>query len=84
VRSVRGHKPDVLVLDLTMPGRLAGLDAIPLVGEAAPATRIVGPRPRRAAGATEAKGLFHPERAPGEGLLRGDEGAVDLVLGEVA
>ncbi|HEY3189973.1 MAG TPA: response regulator transcription factor [Solirubrobacteraceae bacterium] len=41
LRYVRGHKPDVLVLDLNMPGRRASLDVIPEVGEASPGTRVV-------------------------------------------
>jgi two-component system response regulator NreC len=40
LRYVRGHKPDILVLDLNMPGR-HGLDAIPDVLEVSPSTRIV-------------------------------------------
>ena len=40
VRKVRGHKPEVLVLDLSMPGG-SGLDAIPRVLEASPRTAIV-------------------------------------------
>jgi two-component system response regulator NreC len=40
-RSVLGHKPDVLVLDLNMPGDLTSLDAIPLVGQRWPHTAIV-------------------------------------------
>lgn len=39
-RYVRGHKPDVLILDLNMPGG-SGLDAIPHIRRDAPATRIV-------------------------------------------
>jgi two-component system, NarL family, response regulator NreC len=41
VRTVLGHKPAVLVLDLNMPGELSSLDAIPRVAEASPATRVV-------------------------------------------
>ncbi len=41
VRTVLGHKPDVLVLDLNMPGRLASLEAIPRVGEVSPSTKVV-------------------------------------------
>jgi two-component system, NarL family, response regulator NreC len=41
VRTVLGHKPAVLVLDLNMPGELTSLDAIPRVAEASPATRVV-------------------------------------------
>jgi two-component system response regulator NreC len=39
-RQVRGHRPDVLVLDLTMPGR-SSLDALPAIRESAPDTRVV-------------------------------------------
>jgi two-component system response regulator NreC len=39
VRTTRGHKPDVLVLDLNMPGG-SSLDAIPTILEASPATSI--------------------------------------------
>ncbi|MDP9345487.1 MAG: response regulator transcription factor [Actinomycetota bacterium] len=41
VRSVLGHKPDVLVLDLNMPGELTSLEAIPRVAEVSPKTRVV-------------------------------------------
>jgi two-component system, NarL family, response regulator NreC len=40
VRYLRGHKPDVLILDLNMPGR-PSLEAIPDMREASPETRIV-------------------------------------------
>lgn len=39
-RYVRGHKPDVLILDLNMPGG-SGLDAIPQVITESPTTKIV-------------------------------------------
>jgi two-component system response regulator NreC len=39
-RHVRGHKPDVLVLDLTMPGR-PSLDVVPQVRRDTPRTSIV-------------------------------------------
>jgi two-component system response regulator NreC len=39
IRTTRGHKPDVLVLDLNMPGG-SSLEAIPLVLAASPATSI--------------------------------------------
>jgi two-component system response regulator NreC len=39
-RSVLGHKPDVLVLDLNMPGG-SSLDAIPEVADASPGTYVV-------------------------------------------
>lgn len=41
IRTTRGHKPDVLVLDLNMPGELTSLEAIPMLVEELPATRIV-------------------------------------------
>jgi len=41
LRTVLGHKPSVLVLDLNMPGELTSLDAIPRVAEASPGTRVV-------------------------------------------
>jgi two-component system response regulator NreC len=41
VRAVLGHKPDVLVLDLNMPGALTSLEAIPRVAEVSPGTRVV-------------------------------------------
>jgi two-component system response regulator NreC len=41
VRTVLGHKPGVLVLDLNMPGDLTSLDAIPRVHEVSPTTRVV-------------------------------------------
>ena len=40
LRYVLGHKPDVLVLDLNMPGE-PSLPAIPRVAEASPGTRVV-------------------------------------------
>jgi two-component system response regulator NreC len=40
IRYLRGHKPDVLILDLNMPGR-ASLEAIPDMREASPETKIV-------------------------------------------
>src|SRR5215217_2253925 len=39
-RQVRGHKPDVLVLDLTMPGR-PSLDVIQQIRRDTPATSVV-------------------------------------------
>jgi two-component system response regulator NreC len=39
-RSVRGHQPRVLVLDLNMPGG-SSLEAIPVIREESPATQIV-------------------------------------------
>ena len=41
LRTVLGHKPTVLVLDLNMPGELSSLDAIPRVRDASPATHVV-------------------------------------------
>src|SRR4051795_8000232 len=41
LRTVLGHKPTVLVLDLNMPGELSSLDAIPRVADASPGTRVV-------------------------------------------
>ncbi|MEA2356847.1 MAG: two-component system, NarL family, response regulator NreC [Solirubrobacteraceae bacterium] len=41
VRSTLGHKPDVLVLDLNMPGELTSLEAIPRISEVSPNTRVV-------------------------------------------
>jgi two-component system, NarL family, response regulator NreC len=41
LRSVLGHKPRVLVLDLNMPGETTSLDAIPLVRERSAATAVV-------------------------------------------
>ena len=40
IRVVHDEKPDILVLDLRMPG-IGGLDAIPRVREASPDTQIV-------------------------------------------
>jgi two-component system response regulator NreC len=39
VRTTRGHKPDVLILDLNMPGG-SSLDAIPQLRSASPDTQI--------------------------------------------
>ncbi len=41
VRTVLGHKPDVLVLDLNMPGRESSIEALPEIREASPDTRVV-------------------------------------------
>jgi len=41
VRTVLGHKPTVLVLDLNMPGELTSLDAIPKIAGVSPDTRVV-------------------------------------------
>jgi two-component system, NarL family, response regulator NreC len=40
IRYLGGHKPDVLILDLNMPGR-PSLEAIPDMREASPETKIV-------------------------------------------
>jgi len=40
IRYIRGHKPDVLILDLNMPGR-PSLDAIPEILEVSPGTSVV-------------------------------------------
>jgi two-component system response regulator NreC len=41
LRYVRGHKPDVLILDLNMPGSRTSLEIIPEVPEASAQTRVV-------------------------------------------
>jgi len=41
LRAVLGHKPDVLLLDLNMPGYPSSLEAIPLVKERSPQTATV-------------------------------------------
>lgn len=41
LRAVLGHKPDVLVLDLNMPGADTSLDALPDVRDRSPNTRTV-------------------------------------------
>lgn len=41
LRAVLGHKPDVLVLDLSMPGTHTSLQALPLVRENSPRTATV-------------------------------------------
>jgi Response regulator containing a CheY-like receiver domain and an HTH DNA-binding domain len=41
VRAVLGHKPDVLVLDLNMPGAATSLEAMPRLAEASPDTKVV-------------------------------------------
>src|SRR3954451_11611175 len=42
LRTVLGHKPSVLVLDLNLPGALSSLGASAKVGEASPGTRVAG------------------------------------------
>lgn len=41
LRAVLGHKPDVLVLDLNMPGEPTSLDALPYVKERSESTHTV-------------------------------------------
>jgi two-component system response regulator NreC len=41
VRAVLAHKPNVLVLDLNMPGAATSLEAMPRFAEASPATNVV-------------------------------------------
>ena len=41
LRAVLGYKPDVLVLDLNMPGEQSSLEALPGVTERSPQTRTV-------------------------------------------
>lgn len=41
LRAVLGHKPDVLVLDLNMPGAKTSIEILPLVPERHPDTRVV-------------------------------------------
>lgn len=41
LRTVLGHKPDVLVLDLNMPGSLTSLEALPGIVERSPDTATV-------------------------------------------
>jgi DNA-binding NarL/FixJ family response regulator len=40
IEAVRLHAPDVLLLDVAMPN-MDGLEALPLIREACPATRVV-------------------------------------------
>jgi two-component system response regulator NreC len=41
LRAVAGHRPDVLVLDLNMPGKVSSLEAVPRMAESSPGTRVV-------------------------------------------
>jgi len=41
LRAILGHKPDVLVLDLNMPGEQSSLEALPGVTERSPGTKTV-------------------------------------------
>jgi two-component system response regulator NreC len=79
LRYVRGHKPDVLVLDLNMPGR-DSLEAIPDILEASPSTHIVvltmQPDPAFARAALRAGAVGYVlKEAAHEELLRAIEAA---------
>jgi two-component system, NarL family, response regulator NreC len=80
-RYVRGHRPDVLILDLNMPGG-SGLELIPQMREEAPETRIVvltmqrDPAFARQALSAGAAGYVLKDAADGELVL-----AVRLVAG---
>jgi two-component system, NarL family, response regulator NreC len=71
LRYVRGHRPDVLILDLNMPGG-STLDAIPALRAQAPDTKIVvltmqdEPAPARAALAAGASGYVLKDASDGE------------------
>lgn len=41
LRAVLGHKPDVLVLDLNMPGKVSSVEILPLVPERSAETSVV-------------------------------------------
>jgi two-component system response regulator NreC len=79
LRYVRGHKPDVVVLDLNMPGR-DSLEAIPDILKTSPATRVVvltmqpDPAFARAALKAGAKGYILKDAAHDE-LLRAIDAA---------
>jgi two-component system response regulator NreC len=79
LRYVRGHKPDVVVLDLNMPGR-DSLEAIPDILETSPSTRVVvltmqpDPAFARAALKAGAKGYVLKDAAHDE-LLRAIDAA---------
>jgi two-component system response regulator NreC len=80
-RFVLGHKPRILVLDLSMPG-MSGLDAIPKVLESSPETSIVvltmqeEPAFARKALQSGAKGYVMKHSAAGELV-----GAIRQVVG---
>ena len=79
VRYVRGHKPDVLVLDLNMPGK-DSLEVVPEVLEISPSTHVVvltmqpDPAFARAALSAGASGYVLKEAAHEE-LLRAIDAA---------
>ena len=81
VRKVRGYKPDLLVLDLNMPGG-SSLAAIPAVRSASPRTAVViltmqnEPEPARAAFRAGALGFVVKQAAEAE-----LEDAIHAVLG---
>jgi two-component system response regulator NreC len=79
LRYVRGHKPDVLVLDLNMPGR-DSLDLLPEVLEISPSTHVViltmQPEPAFARAALQAGAAGYVlKEAAHEELLRAINGA---------
>jgi two-component system response regulator NreC len=41
LRAVLGHKPDVLILDLNMPGAVTSIEALPSIAERSPGTSVV-------------------------------------------
>jgi two-component system response regulator NreC len=79
LRYVRGHKPDIVVLDLNMPGR-DSLENIPDILETSPATQVVvltmqpDPAFARAALKAGAKGYILKDAAHDE-LLRAIDAA---------
>jgi two-component system response regulator NreC len=81
LRFVRGHKPDVLVLDLNMPGEPV-LPSIAMVADASPGTRVVvltmqeSPGYAREAFAAGAAGYVLKEAADGA-LVQAIEAAIN-------
>jgi two-component system response regulator NreC len=73
VRSVRSHHPDVLVLDLNMPGGSA-LEAIPAIRADAPGTQIVILTMR-----DEAAFVLEARRAGARGYVLKEQAASDLI-----